>query len=92
MVFQRQPGTLLGRQHAVTAISQYSAINSKVAYTRAAETAESLLDQLPATPAATEAGWQAVYQWRRGSDWAKSNLAAKKMLQKGLPKQRRSPG
>ena len=41
--------------------------------------------KLPAGPAATAAGWQAVDSWERVNNWAKANLAATRLLQKSPP-------
>ena len=85
VVYRRQPATPLGRRHAVTAVKQYASVNNKVVYSQAAVLAQELLAALPRGVSAEEAGWQAVAQWQRGSEWAKSNAAATKMLAKGLP-------
>ncbi|MCH8829746.1 MAG: hypothetical protein IID45_09235, partial [Planctomycetes bacterium] len=89
-VFRRQPTTLTGRRHGVRAIRSYAAINNKAVYSKAAELSAEMLARLPSGRLATDIGNQAVYQWRRGSEWAKSNLAAGRMLKKGLPADPRS--
>ena len=84
-VYRRSPASALGRRHAVTAVTQYAAVNNKVVYSQAATLAEELLAAFPKGISAEESGWQAVAQWRRGNEWAKSNTAATKLLAKGLP-------
>src|SRR5690606_12953734 len=49
---------------------------------KAAELAEEMHDKLAAGSFTEELGWQAVAQWRRGSEWARSNQAAVKLLKK----------
>ncbi len=83
-VWKRQPNTDLGRRHAIKAMEHYIAVNSKPVYSKAAEIAEQLIDQLPAGPFAEEIAWQAFAQWRRGSEWAKSNVVGGKMVKKNL--------
>lgn len=84
-VWRRQPATEPGRLHAIDAIRLYAVVNDKNVFSKAAELADELLDKLPPGEPATQVGWQGVSQWRRGSEWARSNLVAAKMLAKGLP-------
>ena len=85
-VFTRQPTTQTGQESAVKAIRIYAGINNRQSYFKAAEVALALFDRLPAGQAATDVGQQAVYQYQRGGDYAKSNLAGRKLLSKGLPR------
>ena len=85
VVYRRSPGSVLGRRHAVTAVTHYASVNNKAVYSQAATLAEELLAAFPKGVSAEESGWQAVAQWRRGNEWAKSNAAGSKLLAKGLP-------
>jgi len=84
-VFRRNSRSAVGMRHGVIAVEQFAAVNNKAVYSRAAGLAEELLAILPKGVSAEEAGWQAVAQWRRGNEWAKSNSAGAKLLAKGLP-------
>ena len=86
-VYRRSPGSVDGRRHAITAVQHYAAVNNKAVYSQAARLAEELLGVFPVGVTAEETGFQAVAQWQRGNEWAKSNAAATRMLQKGLPRQ-----
>lgn len=83
-VWQRKPGVET-RDYGVKAINNFLQSADKNIYSQGAALADELVDVLPAGEFATHVGWQAVQQWRRGSEWAKSNLAAAKMLKKGIP-------
>ena len=85
VVFRRNPRSVVGLRHGVIAVEQFAGVNNKAVYSRAATLAEELLAIFPKGVSAEEAGWQAVAQWRRGNEWAKSNSAATKLLAKGLP-------
>ena len=84
-VYRRSPGSVEGRRHAVMAVTHYASVNNKAVYIQAASLAEELLAAFPKGVSAEESGWQAVAQWRRGNEWAKSNAAGTKLLAKGLP-------
>jgi len=85
VVYRRSSGSSVGRRHAVIAVTHYASVNNKVVYSQAATLAEELASIFPKGVSAEESGWQAVAQWRRGNEWAKSNAAATKLLAKGLP-------
>lgn len=84
-VAMRQPKTNVGREHAAVAIQQYQRLSGKADYTKAAELADHLMTQLPVGTYLAEIAWQGFYQWRRGSEWAKSNLTGSEILKKKLP-------
>ncbi len=84
-IYRRSPGSAIGRRHAVTAVQQFASVNNKAIYSRAATLAEELSAVFPKGVSAEEVGFQAVAQWRRGNEWAKSNVAATKLLGRGLP-------
>ncbi len=83
-VWNRQPDAK-GRDYGVKAISYLAQSGDKAIFSQAATLAEEMLEKLPPGEFTTHVGWQAVYHWRRGSEWAKSNVAASKMLKAGLP-------
>ncbi|MCC7419609.1 MAG: tetratricopeptide repeat protein [Planctomycetaceae bacterium] len=83
-VWKRKPA-VENRDYGVKAISNYVQSGDKNVFTQGAALAEEMVEVLPAGEFATHVGWQAIHQWRRGSEWAKSNLAAQKMLKKGIP-------
>jgi len=85
VAYRRSPGSVVGRRHAVIAVTQYASVNNKAVYSQAATLAEELLAAFPRGISAEESGWQAVAQWRRGNEWARSNAAGTKLLAKGLP-------
>jgi len=85
-IWQRQPQTEIGRQHGALAVSHYSLVNNKAVYSKAAELADEMLEKLPAGSFTEEVGSQGVAQWRRGSEWAKSNIVAQKMIKKNIPR------
>lgn len=85
VVFDRQGTSSTGLQHAMLAVRQDSDSGNKSIYTRGAELAATVLDRLPKGQPADEFGWQSFNQWRRGSEWARSNAVGSKMLAKGLP-------
>ena len=83
-VWTRSPGTPVGRDHGIQALIHYASINNKNVYSKAAELGQQMLTRLPADRFAEAAGWQSVNQWRRGSEWAKSNAVATALLKKGI--------
>lgn len=82
-VWNRQPTTDIGRRHGIRAIAIYSSLDANNVI-KGAAFADSMLDKLPAGEFAREVGWQAVYDYRRQSQWAKSTAVALKLLQKNL--------
>ncbi|MFP6667353.1 MAG: hypothetical protein VB876_08570, partial [Pirellulales bacterium] len=88
-VWIRQPSTETGRQSAVRAISIYSSVGGGENIASAAKLAEEVLEKLPAGPFSRQAGLRAVSEWARANQWAKSNVAAHKLLKKGVLNQHR---
>ncbi|MCA9070209.1 MAG: hypothetical protein KDA84_14850, partial [Planctomycetaceae bacterium] len=84
-VAMRQPKTDLGREHAATAIQQFQQLNSKADYTKAAQLADHMMTQLLVGTYLAEVAWQGFHQWRRGIEWAKSNLTGSEILKKKHP-------
>ncbi len=84
-VWQRQKDTPEGRGYGAKAIGLYISLNTNEGFAKAGETAEALLDTLPAGEFANEVGYQGVHQWRRVGNWAKSNVIANKLLAKNVP-------
>jgi len=83
-VWLRQGANEIGRRYGVTAVMQYSVVNSPEAVTQAATLGEEMLDKLPPGEFAKEVGWQAFNELRRIGQWAKSTVVGTKLLQKGL--------
>ena len=73
------------REAGATAVQLFVSINNVNVYRRGAELAQDMLEHLPPGKYSSIMGMQAVAQWRRGSRWAESNVAANLMLKKGLP-------
>lgn len=84
-VWRRQPTSDVGRNAGVAAITHYAAVNNLEGFTGAAKLAEAMLQTYPAGKFAALVGNQAVYNWIRANEWAKSNAAAAALLKKGLP-------
>lgn len=84
-IWKRQGNNEAGRAAAHDAITLLRSLNNKVSLTHAATLSEELLDKVGKGTYASQVGWQAVGCWERINDWAKANLAANKMLKKGLP-------
>lgn len=84
-VWKRQGDTPQGRASLARSIALYSSFNNRDGFLKAAELAESAVDKLPVGGFVSEIGARGVYERQRASEWAKSNLLAAKMLQKGLP-------
>lgn len=82
-VWNRQPNTDIGRRHGVRAIAIYSSLDTNNVL-KGAAFADAMLDKLPTGEFARQVGWQAVADYRRMSQWAKSNAVALKLLQKKL--------
>ncbi|MGE0608924.1 MAG: tetratricopeptide repeat protein, partial [Pirellulales bacterium] len=85
-VWMRQPTVETGRQAGVKAVQNYVLANNLEGFTGAAKLAEAMLDAYPAGSFATLCGQQAVTDWIRASQWAKSNLVGGKLLSKCPPK------
>ena len=85
IVYKRQPTTLLGRQCGVRAVQYYFAVNTADAFKQAAPLAESLASRFKNPEAIVSCFMQAMLAWERAGEWAKSNLAAGKLLQIGQP-------
>src|SRR5262245_8771291 len=71
-VWLRQGGNEIGQRYAATGMQIFSATGSGDSITQAATLGEDLLDKLPASDLARQAGHQAFYENRRISQWAKS--------------------
>jgi len=89
-VWRRQPETPEGRLAGVRALNLYQTFNSLDSFKRGATFAEEMLGKTPDSDAgfATQIGLRALYSWERAGDWARFNLAAHKLLQRKLPKDR----
>ena len=85
-IWRRSPASEEGLRAAILAMQRYSAVNSVPALNAAAEIAETLLASQNAGEFASEVGWQAVDYRRRAAEYAKSNLAASKLLEKSPPR------
>lgn len=83
-VWKRQGPTNLGRQYGTLAVQQYSLANTGETITLAAETADDMLEKLPVGEYAKQLGHHSVNEWRRVSQWAKSNAVIAKLFAKGL--------
>ncbi len=85
VVWTRQGDTVLGRQSLARAMQLYSGLNTREGITRAAELAEEALNKLPAGTAVDQLAMHGVQEWRRISEWNKSNVLAGKLIAKGVP-------
>ena len=83
-VWQRQGASENGRRYGAAAIRLFSALNNPEALKQAGELGEDMLEKLPVGEFAREVGVQALHDYRRFGNWAKSNAVGLKMLQKGL--------
>ena len=78
-IWRRQPNTETGRRAGVTACELYSAAGGKNVST-GAELAEEMFERLGSDEFRGHVGWWAFGQWRRISQWAKSNVVGNKLL------------
>ncbi|MDA1013294.1 MAG: hypothetical protein O3A00_02450, partial [Planctomycetota bacterium] len=84
-VWQREP-TAANRHNGFLASARFSAHGSHAVITQGAEVATELLEKLPVGDFTEHIGWRAFWEYRRISQWAKSNVVGKQMLAKGLPR------
>jgi TolA-binding protein len=84
-VWMRQAGSPVGREHGLLGVSQFALSNAAPVITQGAELAENMLDRSPKGTFADGVGWRSFHEWRRISQWAKSNIVGNKLLKKGLP-------
>jgi TolA-binding protein len=83
-VWKRQGASEIGRRYGAFAMQQFELANNAEGFTQAAELGEAMLDALPPGDYAKQIGHQAFLNYRRISQWAKSNVVGTKLLQKGL--------
>jgi len=83
-IFKRQGGNPQGKESGARAVWLYSNLNSKEGFVAAGDLGERLMDATNGE-FATHVGWQSMYWWHRAGEWAKSNLAANKLLKKAPP-------
>lgn len=81
-VWTRQPGTPIGRQYGIRAITIFSQLGTPPMVTKGAQLGDEMIDKLPAGDFVRHLGWQTFNDWRRISQWAKSNTTGAKLLQK----------
>jgi len=86
-LWEMQPAAA-GRDYGYQAVLRFTASGNRDDITAGAELAEQMFDKLPAGAFSEAVGLKAVEQWERINEWAKANLAAKKLLAKGMPKDR----
>ncbi|MCE9603630.1 MAG: tetratricopeptide repeat protein [Planctomycetia bacterium] len=84
-VWRRLGDTFVGREAALRAFGYYNGMNNKDGFTKAAILAESVADKVAAPEFATRFGLDAVINWQRIADYAKSNAVGSKLLKKNLP-------
>ena len=84
-IWKRQPTTPPGRQAAVRAVQLYFNLNQGEAFKQAALLAELLADKFTNPDGVVACMFQAILSWERAGEWAKANLAANKLMAKGLP-------
>ncbi|HEX5104865.1 MAG TPA: hypothetical protein VFV87_13690, partial [Pirellulaceae bacterium] len=83
-VWQRQGANEIGRRYGAAGVPVFSAIGSGESIALAAALGEDMLDKLPPGDFARQVGHQAFYEYRRISQWAKSNGVGAKLFAKGL--------
>jgi TolA-binding protein len=84
-VWKRAGDTVEGRAAAMRAYALFAAMNNRDGFIRAATLAESVVDRLPAGDLPGKFGVDAVLNWQRVNEWAKSNAAGLKVLKRNLP-------
>ena len=82
-IWKRQGNAVVGRESGVRAIEVFAQAGGKENITSAAELAEQMHEKLPGQ-FATQVGWRGFNEWRRISEWAKSNLLGNKLVKKGI--------
>ncbi len=88
VVWRRQGNNQMGREAGATAIRLFAAAGGKDNITAGAELADEMLGRLPNDGFALRIGWRGFNEWRRISEWAKSNVTGKQLLAKGIAKDR----
>jgi TolA-binding protein len=83
-VWTRQGPTPIGRKYGVLAMQLFAATGSTEQIARGAALGEEMIDKLPAGEFAQHVGWQAFNEFRRVSQWAKSNGVGAKLVAKNL--------
>ena len=83
-VWTRQPSTETGRRYGIQAITIYSQLGSPPMITKGAQLGDEMIDKLPPGEFVRHLGWQVLNDWRRISQWAKSNATCAKLLQKNV--------
>ena len=78
-IWRRRPTTETGRSAGVTACELYAAAGGKNV-TTGAELAQEMFEHLKAGDFKRHVGFWAFEQWRRVSQWAKSNVVGNKLL------------
>lgn len=84
-IWKRQPTTPQGRHSGVRAVQLYLAVNQAEAFKQAALLAEPLAERFQNPEGVASCLNQAMTAWERAGEWAKANLTAAKMIQRGLP-------
>lgn len=85
VVWERQPKTIAGNQSGLRSVYLYTLLNSGDGFKKAAALSEKLAELQSNPEAVTSCLGTAVYNWERAGEWSKANLAANRLLQKGLP-------
>lgn len=89
-IWRRDPKSQTGKNALVSAIQHYAASGSKNSWIKASELGDEALDIYPAGQYISDVGWQAVSNWQRAGEYAKSIVTSNKMLKAGLPKEKHS--